>query len=100
MLVMCRALPDKVNMPAKGGMGRAGMTKARRGREGGSAGAGSERGGVLTRVVELETDAIFRVIVEFLWRQKLFALALARTFPEMYRPHFFVSVRFGPRLKA
>lgn len=63
MLVMCRAFADK--MPTA-----AGKAKARRGRGrghgGGSAGGGHGRGNVLTRVMELDDDAIFRTIVGFL----------------------------------
>ena len=70
MLVMCRAFPDKVQK--KGSKGRAGKAKAGRGRGrgrgrgGSSAGRGRGKVDVLTRVVELEDDEIFRAIIGFL----------------------------------
>lgn len=66
LLVMYRAFPNKI--PSLGGKGRAGKAKARRGRGrgGGSASGGRGRVDVLTKVLELGDDDIFRTIVGFL----------------------------------
>ena len=66
MLVMCRALPDK--LPGRGRKGKASKTKRGRGRGrgGGGANRGREMADILVRVVELDDDDIFRTIVGFL----------------------------------
>ncbi|CAN0123740.1 unnamed protein product [Pylaiella littoralis] len=66
-LVMSRAFSDRALINS--GKGRSGKVRrggAGRGRRGGSVGRGSGLASVLTRVVELDDDSIFRTVVGYL----------------------------------
>lgn len=66
MLVLCRAHSDQVVFLRRNGTADKVPCEEKRVRAGAAAGCGNEGGGMLARVMALESEAIFRTIICFL----------------------------------